>query len=85
MAIPIPGEVRQLLDAPNYVHLSTLRADGSPRNWVVWVGLEDDYILVCTSEAIWKARDMRRDPRVAMSVTDTADPYDLVRDKPLGA
>jgi hypothetical protein len=48
MAIPIPGEVRQLLD---------------------------DYILVCTSEAIWKAKDMRRDPRVAMSVTDTANPY----------
>jgi PPOX class probable F420-dependent enzyme len=75
MTIPIPGDVRQLLDAPNYVHLPTLRADGSPRNWVVWVGLEDDYILVCTSDAIWKARDMRRDPRVALSVTDMADPY----------
>ena len=75
MAIAIPGDVRQLLDAPNYVHLSTLRADGSPRNWVVWVGLEEDYILVCTSDAIWKAKDMRRDPRVALSVTDMADPY----------
>jgi PPOX class probable F420-dependent enzyme len=75
MGIPIPDAVRQLFDAPNYVHLSTLRADGSPRNWVVWVGLEDDYILVCTSDAIWKAKDMRRDPRVAMSVTDTANPY----------
>lgn len=58
----IPGDVRQLLDAPGYVHLSTPRADGSPRNWVVWVGLEDDYILVRTSDAIWKAKDMRRDP-----------------------
>jgi PPOX class probable F420-dependent enzyme len=57
------------------VHLSTQRADGSPRNWVVWVGLEDDYILVCTSDAIWKAKDMRRDPRVALSVTDLANPY----------
>jgi PPOX class probable F420-dependent enzyme len=75
MAIPIPGDVRRLLDAPNYVHLSTLRADGSPRNWVVWVGLESDYILVCTSDAIWKAKDMRRDPRVALSVTDMANPY----------
>src|SRR6201981_3083906 len=75
MAIPIPGDVRQLLDAPNYVHLSTLRADGSPRNWGVWGGLEDDYILVCTSAVIWKASDMRRDPRVALSVTDMADPY----------
>ncbi len=75
MAIPIPGNVRELLDAPNYVHLSTLRADGSPRNWVVWVGLEGDHILVCTSDAIWKAKDMRRDPRVALSVTDMANPY----------
>jgi PPOX class probable F420-dependent enzyme len=71
----IPGDVRQLLDAPGYVHLSTPRADGSPRNWVVWVGLEDDYILVRTSDAIWKAKDMRRDPRVALSVTNLANPY----------
>jgi PPOX class probable F420-dependent enzyme len=75
VAIPIPRDVRQLLDAPNYVHLSTLRADGSTRNWVVWVGLEGDHILVCTSDAIWKAKDMRRDPRVALSVTDMANPY----------
>lgn len=42
---------------------------------MVWVGLEDDYILVCTSDAIWKAKDMRRDPRVALWVTDLANPY----------
>ena len=46
MPIPIPDEIRVLLDAPNYVHLSTLRADGRPRNWVVWVGREDDNVLV---------------------------------------
>src|SRR5215472_14320094 len=61
--------------APNHVHLSTLRADGSPRTWVVWVGLEGDHILVCTSDATWKAKDMRRDPRVALSVTDMANPH----------
>lgn len=75
MAISMPTDVRELLDAPNYVHLSTLRADGSPRNWVVWVGIEGERILVCTSDAIWKAKDMRRDPRVAMSVVDVANPY----------
>jgi PPOX class probable F420-dependent enzyme len=75
MAIPIPDAVRELLEAPNYVHLSTLRADGSPRNWVVWVGVEGDRILICTSETVWKAKDMRRDPRVAMSVADLGNPY----------
>jgi len=75
MAIPIPDAVRELLEEPNYVHLSTLRADGSTRNWVVWVGIEGDRILVCTSETVWKAKDMRRDPRVAMSVVDLGNPY----------
>ena len=73
--MPLTDEVRALLDAPNFVHLSTLRADGRPRNWVVWVGLEDDHILVCTGEGTWKAKDMRRDPRVALSVVDLANPY----------
>lgn len=73
--IPLPGEIRALLDAPNYVHLSTLRADGSPRNQVVWVGLEGDHILVCTSDRTWKAKDMRRDGRVGMSVVDLTNPY----------
>ena len=75
MAVPLPDEVKELLDGPNYVHLSTLRADGSPRNWVVWAGREGDHILICTGEATWKARDMRRDPRVGLSVTDLAHPY----------
>jgi PPOX class probable F420-dependent enzyme len=75
VAIPIPDAVRELLEAPNYVHLATLRADGSPRNWVVWVGVEGDRILICTSETVWKAKDMRRDPRVAMSVADLGNPY----------
>ncbi|MGA2009191.1 MAG: pyridoxamine 5'-phosphate oxidase family protein [Solirubrobacteraceae bacterium] len=42
MAIAIPDEVRAMLEAPNYVHLATLRADGSPRSWVVSAGLEGD-------------------------------------------
>ena len=73
--LSIPAEVRALLDGPNYVHLATLRADGSPRNHVVWVGLEGDHVLICTSDVTWKANDMRRDRRVALSVIDRADPY----------
>lgn len=74
-AVAIPPEVRALLEAPNYVHLSTVRKDGSPRNHVVWVGLEGETVLVCTSDATWKAKDMRRDERVALSVHDMSNPY----------
>jgi PPOX class probable F420-dependent enzyme len=74
-AISLPLEVRPMLEAPNYVHLATLRADGRPRNHVVWVGLEGDRVLICTSDWTWKAKDMRRDPRVALSVIDRDNPY----------
>ena len=50
--ITIPDDVRALLSAPNYVHLATIRSDGSPRSQVVWVGLEGDNILVCTSAKV---------------------------------
>ena len=41
----------------------------------MWVGLEGEHILVCTGLNAWKAKDMVRDPRVSLSVTDNADPY----------
>jgi PPOX class probable F420-dependent enzyme len=75
VSLPLPDDVRSLLEAPNYVHLSTLRADGSPRSWVVWVGVEDDHVLVCTGMSALKAKDMLRDPRVSISVSDFANPY----------
>ena len=73
--VRLSDEVRELLDGPNYVHLSTIRSDGTPRNWVVWTATQGDRILVCTGEASWKARDMLRNPAVALSVTDFANPY----------
>jgi hypothetical protein len=41
----------------------------------VWVGLEGDRILVGTGSGTPKAKNTRRDPRVALSVTDPQDPY----------
>jgi PPOX class probable F420-dependent enzyme len=71
----IPTEVRELLEAPNYVHLSTLKRDGSPRNWVVWTGLEGDNVLICTTTHSMKATHMRHDPRIGLSVIDLENPY----------
>lgn len=66
VAISIPVNVRALLEAPNYVHLSTLRVDRTPRAIGWLIGVEGE--LVCTSKTICKAKDMRRDSRVALSV-----------------
>jgi PPOX class probable F420-dependent enzyme len=71
----LSAEIRQLLDRPNFAHLATLMADGSPQSVPVWVGRDGDRILVCTGEGSLKASNTRRDPRVALSIVDFHDPY----------
>jgi PPOX class probable F420-dependent enzyme len=68
-------EVRALLEAPNYAHLATVARDGSPRSVAVWVGLEGDRILIGASHDSMKAQTTRREPRVAISITDLENPY----------
>jgi len=75
MAISLSNEIRALLDVPNFAHLATLMSDGSPQSAPVWVGREGDRILICTGEGSLKAKNTRRDPRVALSIIDFHDPY----------
>jgi PPOX class probable F420-dependent enzyme len=74
-------EAVALVDAPNFAHLATLLADGSPKVEPVWVGREGDRLLVATDARSIKARNVAADPRVALSITAFDDPYDqlLVR------
>ncbi len=76
MAIAISDEIRALLDAPNFAHLATLMPDGSPQSVPVWVGREDDRILICTGEGSLKAKNMLGDPRVALSLVNFHNPYE---------
>jgi PPOX class probable F420-dependent enzyme len=75
MSQPLSAEIKQLLDGPSFAHLATLMPDGSPQSAPVWVGRDGDRILVCTGESSLKAKNTRRDPRVALSIVDVADPY----------
>jgi PPOX class probable F420-dependent enzyme len=75
MAISLSDDVKKLIDRPNFAHLSTLMPDGSPQSAPVWVGRAGDRVLIGTGEGSLKAKNTRRDPRVALSVTDMDDPY----------
>lgn len=76
MAIVLSNEVRGLIDRANFIHLATLMPDGSPQSVPVWAGREGDRILIATGESSLKAKNTRRDPRVALSVVDFRDPYE---------
>jgi len=75
MGTPLSDEIKALLDRPNFAHLSTLMPDGSPQCAPVWVTREGDRVLIGTGEGSLKAKNTRRDPRVALSIVDMDDPY----------
>src|SRR5262245_31693388 len=75
MAIALSDDIKRLIDGPNFAHLATIMADGSPQSAPVWVSREGERILVGTSEGSLKGRNTRRDPRVSLSIVDFRDPY----------
>ena len=75
MPVTLSEGVKKLFLEPNFAHLATLMPDGSPQVTVVWVDIEGDRILVNTAEGRAKPRNVRRDPRVAISITRQDDPY----------
>lgn len=66
--------VRKLLDDPNPAVLATLNPDGSPQTSVVWVGREGGELVISTAAGRRKEANVRRDPRVSLTVYDQADP-----------
>ena len=72
-------KVLALLSRPNFAHLATLMPDGSPNVTPVWIGVQEDRILIGSGESSLKIRNLRRDPRLSLSVIDFHDPYEEVQ------
>ncbi len=58
----IPQSVREVLAKAPLAHLTTLNKDGSPQVTVVWVGIENEELV------IGQVKNIRRDARVALSL-----------------
>jgi PPOX class probable F420-dependent enzyme len=78
VAASIDDKARKILDAPNMAHLATMRADGSVHGVVVWQGADDGKIWLNSAEGrAWPA-NVRRDPRVTLTVANAENPYEYV-------
>jgi PPOX class probable F420-dependent enzyme len=64
----IPDSARRVLDGPALAHLVTLDPDGSPQVSIVWIGLDGDELVTAHLPEHRKVRNIRRDPRVTVSV-----------------
>jgi PPOX class probable F420-dependent enzyme len=78
MSIPLGDATLALLDGRNYAVLATINPDGSPQTSVMWVGHDGNDLLFSTVVGRVKHRNMRRDPRVSLTVIDSSDPENYV-------
>ena len=76
-------EAQKLIDESHLAHIVTLMKDGAPQVSPVWVDHDGTHILINTAEGRQKPRNMRRDPRVAVSIVDhkNSSRYLLARGK----
>lgn len=68
-------EARAVLDGTPIAHLASLLPDGSPHSIPLWIGTVDEHVAFLTGPDSLKARNLRRDPRVAISLTPPDTPF----------
>ena len=69
--VPLPQAARALLESDAVAHVVTLDEDGGPQVTAAWVGLDGDQIVFATLPDQRKLRNLRRDPRIALSIPST--------------
>lgn len=69
---------RELLGERNFAAFTTLLPDGQPSTHMMWVDADDTHIIINTEIGRQKFRNIKRDPRVAVTVFDATNPYRYV-------
>ena len=73
---PIPEKFKDLLTTKTaFAHLATVMPDGQPQVTPVWIDFDGTHILVNSAKGRQKDKNMRREPRVALSIQDPDNPY----------
>ena len=78
MGVTFNEATKALFDGKNFPVIATINADGSAQTSVVWAKRDGDAVLFATVRGRLKERNMRRDPRVSLSVFDLEDPLKYV-------
>jgi PPOX class probable F420-dependent enzyme len=75
MPMELPEELVALLRQASLCFIATTMPDGSPQLTQTWVDTDGDHVVINTVEGFQKIKNMRRDPRVALNVADSGQPF----------
>ena len=70
----VPATFHDLLAAPALAHVATIGPDGAPQSTPVWFSWDGARLLLALAPDRQKVRTLRRDPRLAVSMVDPANP-----------
>ena len=70
MPVPLPEGLLDLLRKPSPCFIATLMPDGSPQLTQTWVTTDGEHVVVNIVDGMQKAKNIARDPRVAVNVVD---------------
>ncbi|MQA86780.1 MAG: TIGR03618 family F420-dependent PPOX class oxidoreductase [Streptosporangiales bacterium] len=71
----IPHTHADILDKEGFAHVATIGPQGSPQSNPVWYDWDGKYLKISQTTTRQKYRNLQRDPRVAISITDPDNPY----------
>jgi PPOX class probable F420-dependent enzyme len=74
----IPEKYLDLFSKKAFANLATLMPDGSPQVTPVWCDYDGNLVIVNSARGRQKDRNIRRNPRVALSIMDSDNPYRYV-------
>ena len=66
----LTDDLIDLLRLPSVCYLATTMPDGSPQLTQTWVDTDGEHVLINSVLTHVKTRNIQRDPRVALTVTD---------------
>lgn len=66
----IPEKYRDILNAKSAAHVATIGPKGEPQSSPVWFGWDGEHVLFSLTKTRQKYRNLKRDPRIALSITD---------------
>jgi PPOX class probable F420-dependent enzyme len=64
-----------LLRGKNFAVVATVGEDGRPQTSIVWIDTDGEHVVFNTTNSRAKGRNLRKDPRISVSIWDSGDPY----------
>jgi PPOX class probable F420-dependent enzyme len=72
--VTLPSDLVELLEQPSPCFVATVMPDGGPQLTQTWVDTDGEHVIINTVQGFQKVRNVERDPRVAVAVSDPSNP-----------